>query len=190
MSWLIIGLTAFLGVHSISIFAPSWRDAMAARLGEIRWKGLYSIVSLSAFALLVHGCGLARQDPVVLYQPTTWARHLSLLVMLPAFPLLLSAYFPGRIKALVKHPMLAATQVWAVAHLLANGTLADVLLFGGFLGWALLDRYSVGRRPQRVIRSAPPGRFNDAIAVAVGLVLYVVFAHWAHGTLFGVAPMG
>jgi uncharacterized membrane protein len=187
MTWLIIGLVVLLGTHSVSIVAPAWRDSMAARLGEVRWKRLYSLASIAAFVVMVHGCSLAQKNPAVLYTPTAWMRHLSLLVMLPAFPLLLSAYFPGRIKAAVKHPMLAATQVWAFAHLLANGTLADVLLFGGFLAWAVADRVSVGRRPVRAIPGAPPRGFNDVIAIVAGLVLYVVFAHWAHARLFGVA---
>jgi uncharacterized membrane protein len=189
MTLLVIGLVTLLGIHSLSIVAPAWRDSMAARLGEMRWKGLYSIASLAAFVVLVHGCSLAQKSPVVLYVPTGWMRHLSLLVMLPAFPLLLSAYLPGRIKAAVKHPMLAATQVWAFAHLLANGTLADVLLFGGFLAWAVVDRVSVGRRPASPAAGAPPRGLNDVIAIVAGLALYVVIAHWAHAKLFGVAPL-
>jgi len=187
MTWLVIGLAVFLGIHSVSIVAPAWRDSMAARLGELRWKRIYSIASLAAFLALVHGCSLARHEPVVLYQPTAWMRHLAFVVMLPAFPLLLSAYLPGRIKDAVKHPMLAATQVWAVAHLLANGMLADVLLFGGFLLWAVVDRVAVARRPQRPARTAPAGRFNDVIAIVGGLAVYVVIAYWAHARLFGVS---
>lgn len=149
---LVIGLVIFLGVHSISIVAPAWRDAMAGRLGVAAWKGLYALVSIAGFALLVWGYGLARQDPVVLYYPPIWARHAVAILMLPVFPLLLAAYFPGRIRAAVSHPMLTATQAWALAHLLANGMLADVLLFGGFLTWAVLDRISVGTRPARAAR--------------------------------------
>jgi uncharacterized membrane protein len=189
MAWLVVGLVTFLGLHSVAIVAPGWRDSMAARLGTLRWKRLYSIASLVAFVVVVHGCSVARQEPVVLYQPAAWMRHLSLLVMLPAFPLLLSAYFPGRIKAAVKHPMLTATMTWALAHLLANGMLADVLLFGGFLAWAVLDRISVGRRAVGEVRGAPPGRYNDAIAVVVGLAIYGLFVVWAHLLLFGVAPL-
>jgi uncharacterized membrane protein len=110
--------------------------------------------------------------------------------MLPVFPLTLAAYLPGRIKTAMKHPMLAATMLWAVAHLLSNGLLADVLLFGGFLLWAVCDRISFQRRPPQVIRTAAPGRFNDLIAVIAGLALYVVFILWAHAWLFGVSPLG
>jgi uncharacterized membrane protein len=190
MLWLIVGLVTFLGIHSVSIFAPAWRDSMMSRLGALKWRGIYSVVSIASFLVLVHGCGLARQEPVVIYQPPVWMRHLSMLLMLPAFVLLLAAYLPGRIKAKVKHPMLAATKTWAVAHLLANGMLADVLLFGGFLLWAVLDRISVGKRPVvRKIPGAPPGRFNDAIAVIGGLALYGLFAVWAHGKLIGIPLM-
>jgi uncharacterized membrane protein len=186
MLWLIVGLVTFLGIHSVSIFAPAWRDSMVARIGALSWRGVYSVVSIVSFLVLVHGCGLARQEPVVIYQPPIWIRHVSMLLMLPAFVLLLAAYLPGRIKAKVKHPMLAATKTWAVAHLLANGMLADVVLFGGFLLWAVLDRISVGRRPVvRKTPGAPPGRFNDAIAVIGGLALYGLFVVWAHGRLIG-----
>ena len=189
MTWLIFGLVALLGIHSVSIVAPAWRDSMAARLGELKWKRLYSLASLAAFVVMVHGCSVARQEPIVLYQPPTWMRHLAFLVMLPAFPILLSAYLPGRIKAATKHPMLLATQLWAAAHLLANGLLAEVLLFGGFLLWAILDRISVGKRPNRAVRSGTPKAINDVIAVVLGLALYALFVHWAHAKLFGVAPM-
>ncbi len=189
MTQLVLGLVMFLGIHSISIFAPGWRESMVNRLGALSWKGVYSVASLLGFVLLVHGCSLARQEPVVLYQPPTWARHLAMLLMLPVFPLLLSAYFPGRIKAAVKHPMLTATKAWALAHLLANGMLADVLLFGGFLAWAVLDRISVGKRPVSEVRAAPAGKFNDVIAVVGGLLIYALFVGWAHRHLIGVPLM-
>jgi uncharacterized membrane protein len=189
MLQLVAGLALFLGIHSVRIVAPAWRDSMVTRLGAQKWKALYSVVSIVAFVVLVHGYGLARHQPVALYVPPTWMRHLALLVMLPAFPLLLSAYLPGRIKSAVKHPMLAATKTWALAHLLANGMLADVLLFGGFLVWAVLDRISAGRRPQSDVRTGPPGKFNDAIAVVGGLALYGLFVMWAHSKLIGVAPL-
>ena len=185
---LVTGLVIFLGVHSIRVLAPAWRERMVARLGAAPWKGLYSVASLVGFVLIVGGYAAARIDPVVLYQPPSWLRHVSMLLMLPVFPLLLAAYLPGRIKAAVKHPMLTATKAWALAHLLANGMLADVLLFGGFLAWAVLDRISAGKRPQPVT-SAPASVRNDVIAVVVGLALYAVFAMWAHPRLIGVPVM-
>jgi len=188
MSLLILGLALFLGIHSISIVAPGWRDAQAARLGENAWKGLYTLLSLTGFALIVFGYGQARLEPVVLYVPPTALRHVAALLMLPVFVLLVAAYVPGRIKAAAKHPMLAATKLWATAHLLANGNLADVLLFGGFLAWAVADRISMKRRVQRPLPGAPAGRFNDAIALVLGLGLYVAFVAVGHRWLIGVAP--
>lgn len=187
MTLLILGLLIFLGAHSVSIVAPGWRDAQAARLGQNTWKGVYTVVSLIGFALLVYGYGQARQSPVVLYSPPTGLRHAALLLMLPVFPLLLAAYLPGRIKSAAKHPMLLATKLWATAHLLANGNLADVLLFGGFLAWAVADRISMKRRTQRPLTGAPAGRFNDVIAVVGGLALYGFFVKLGHAWLIGVA---
>jgi uncharacterized membrane protein len=190
MIYLVAGLLLFLGVHSVAIVAPAWRDGMVARLGDATWKALYTVVAISGFILLVHGYGLARLDPQVLYAPPPLMRHVAALLMLPVFPLLLAAYLPGRIKAAVKHPMLAATKAWALAHLLVNGTVPDVLLFGGFLAWAVADRIAAGKRAvQRRTPGSPPSRWNDLIAVVGGLVLYVVFIAWAHQRLIGVAPM-
>ena len=189
MLWLIIGLVLFVGVHSVSIVAPSWRDAQAARLGEGAWKGMYSLVSAVGLVLIVVGYGAARQQPVLLWQPPFWTRHAAALLMLPVFTLFLAAYLPGRIKAAAKHPMLLAVKLWATAHLLANGTLADLLLFGGLLAWAVADRISLKRRTARPVPSAPPGAANDVIAVVAGLAIYAVTVFWAHAWLFGVAPM-
>ena len=190
MPLLILGLVLFLGVHSVAIVSPQFRARITQRLGEGAWKGLYSLISLVGSVLICHGFGLARQAPVVLYSPPTWLRHLALPIMLPVFPLLMAAYLPGRIKTAAKHPMLAAVKFWALAHLLANGSLADVLLFGGFLAWAVADRISVKRRPAlRVVRTAPPRAWNDAVAVVLGLGVYVLFIGWAHARLFGVSPL-
>ena len=188
MTLLILGLVLFLGIHSVSIVAPAWRDAMAAR-NELAWKGGYALVAIAGFVLLVYGYGLARQAPTVLYTPPAGLRHLALLLLLPGFPLVFAAYLPGRIKAATKHPMLVATKLWAVAHLLANGNLADVLLFGGFLAWAVADRISLKRRPARPVPGAPPSAANDAIAVVAGLAVYGLFVWRAHAWLIGVSPL-
>ena len=188
MTYLTIGLLVFLGVHSVAIVAPAWRDQTAARIGKGAWMGLYSLVSIAGFVLLIWGYGLARQHPVQLYSPPVWTRHLAALLMLPVFPLLLAAYLPGRIKTALKHPMLAAVELWAFAHLIANGTLADVLLFGGFLAWAVADRISYSRRPVRPLHTAPPSKLNDLIAVVAGLVIYFAFAFWLHVRWIGVSP--
>jgi uncharacterized membrane protein len=191
MEILVLGLAVFLGTHSISIVAPSLRARMSARLGEWGWKGLYAVVSLIGLALIVHGFELARAAPVVLYVPPPWMRHVTFLLMLPVFPLTLAAYLPGRIQALTRHPMLAAVKFWAFAHLLMNGRLADALLFGSFLAWAVADRISLKHRANvRKVPAAPPGRWNDAIAIVAGLGLYGLFVGWAHLRLFGVSPLG
>jgi uncharacterized membrane protein len=190
MTLLILGLVIFLGVHSISIVAPGLRTRAAGAIGEGSWKGLYAVVSIIGFVLLVWGFGEARQTPVVLYTPPAWMRHVTFLFMLPVFPLILAAYFPGRIKAATKHPMLVAVKLWALGHLLSNGMLADLVLFGGFLIWAGLDRMSLKRRPPQRIATAPARPFNDALAIVAGLALYVFFIAWAHVRLFGVSPLG
>ena len=188
MSYLVAGLLLFLGVHSISIVAPAWRDATAARLG-VGWRGIYSLLSIAGFILIVVGYGIARTASMTFYVPPLWLRHLTALLMLPVFPLLLAAYLPGRIRTTMKHPMLAAVKFWALAHLLANGNLADVLLFGGFLIWAVADRISMKKRTQRAIPGAPPSKANDWIAILVGLAIYFAFVKWLHLRWIGVSPL-
>ena len=185
---LVLGLVLFLGVHSVSIVAPDWRAALIGQR-ERAFKGVYALVSIIGFALLIYGYGLARQAPVVVYSPPVALRHLALLLMVPVFPLLFAAYMPGRIQSAAKHPMLLAVKLWATAHLLANGTLADLLLFGGFLAWAVADRISVKRRAVvHKVPGAPPSAMNDVIALVGGLVVYVIFLFWAHAWLIGVSP--
>jgi uncharacterized membrane protein len=190
MEILLAGLVLFLGTHSVSIVNQAWRDRMAARIGEYPWQGLYSVVAIAGFVLIVWGYGLARQDPTVLYVPPVWLRHAALALLVLVFPLFLAAYLPGRIKSATRHPMLAATKIWAFAHLLANGMLHDVVLFGAFLGWAVVDRISLRRRPEKPVPGAPPSKANDLIAVAAGLGLYAWFLVHGHAWLVGVSPLG
>lgn len=188
MSLLVLGLLVFLGVHSVSIFANGWRDEQVRLRGEKVWKGLYTLVAVVGLVLIVVGYGQARQSPVVLYTPPAGMRHAAWLLMLPVFVLLFASNLPGRIQDITKHPMLLATKLWATAHLLANGTLADVLLFGGFLVWAVLDRISVKRRPVRP-RPLPARRpVNDVIALVGGLAVYAWFIGGLHVWLIGVSP--
>lgn len=186
MIYLIVGLVLFLGVHSAEIFFPSLRGNTIARIGAGSWKILYSVLSIAGFVLLVWGYGVARQHPILVYAPPVWMRHVAALVMLPVFPLLFAAYMPGRIKTALKHPMLAAIKFWALAHLLANGMLADLLLFGSFLAWAVADRISFKRRVPRPIHGAPARKANDVIAVVAGVAVYVIFVLWLHELLIGV----
>ena len=189
MTLLIAGLLLFFAAHVVSIANESWRNRMVARLGVGPWKGLYSVVSIAGFILIIKGYGMARGAPIVLYDPPAWLAHIALLLMVPAFIFALAAYFPGRIRATVKHPLLAATKTWAIAHLLANGTAADVLLFGSFLAWAIADWRSYRHRTQRFYARAPERNYNDAIAVAGGLALYALFVLWAHEAWIGVSPI-
>lgn len=190
MTALVLGLLLFLGVHSLRIFADGWRSTQVARLGERSWKGLYAAASLAGFVLLVWGYGLARQQPLVLWQPPAWTRHLAALLTVPAFILFAAAYVPGtRIKAAVGHPLVLGVKLWALAHLLANGGLADVLLFGGFLAWAVADYRSLRRRDRAagVRYPAGPGT-RDALALVIGLAAWALFARYLHLWLVGVAP--
>ena len=195
---LMLGLVLFLGVHSLSIVAPEGRNRLAQRLGEGAFKGFYSLVSLVGFALIIWGYGLSREAPVMLYAMPAGFRHLAALLMLPVFVLLFAAYLPGRIQRAAKHPMLLAVKLWALAHLLAQsvtgGSLADVLLFGGFLAWAVMDRISIKRRAAagglRPVPALPAGKANDFIALAGGLVVYLAFVFWLHAAWFGVRPFG
>ena len=189
MGIFVVGLVLFLGVHSVSMLAPAWRDAQVARLGEGPWKGLYAGLSAIGLGLLIYGYGVARRSPVVLYTPPRALHDLALVLMLPVFPLLIAAYVPGRIQGWAKHPMLLAVKFWASAHLLANGTLVDVLLFGSFLLWAVGDRISLKRRAQRRVPGAPLKPWNDAIVLLGGLALYALFVWRAHLWMVGVSPL-
>lgn len=189
MTVLIVGLVLFLGIHSLSIVNEPLRNRMAQSMGEWPFKGLYSVISAVGLAAIIWGYGLARQDPVSLYVPPVGLRHLAMALLIPVFPLLLAAYLPGRIKTTLKHPMLVAVKLWALAHLLANGMLHDVLLFGGFLAWAVVDRISLKRRQPRPIVTLPARAMNDVIAVVAGLALYGAFITGLHAKLIGVAPI-
>lgn len=192
MAVLIVGLVIFLGVHSVRIFANDWRTAQIAKVGPKAWKGSYTLLSLIGLVLIVYGYGLARQAPIVLYSTPVWTRHLAALLTLAAFILITAAYVPQtRIKAKVGHPMVLGVKVWAVAHLLANGTLADVILFGSFLIWAIFN-YAAARRRDRaagVTYSIGPVS-RDVKAIVIGAVAWAIFAFWLHRWLIGVQPLG
>jgi len=186
---LILGLIVFLGTHSVSIVAPAWRDGMVASLGEGRWKGLYSLASLVGLGLIAWGFALARHTPVVVYIPSAGMRVVAPLLTLPVFPLLIGAYVPGKIRAIFKHPMLVAVKLWALSHLLANGMLHEVLLFGALLAWAVVLRISLKRRPPRPAPDIPLKRFNDASAIIVGIVVYLATVFVLHRVVLGVSPL-
>jgi uncharacterized membrane protein len=192
MALLILGLVLFLGVHSVRIFANDWRGQQLGRLGENRWKGLYSLISITGFVLLIWGFGMARQQPVLLYVPPLWLRHLNALFTLVTFILVIAAYVPGNhLKAKLGHPMLAGVKIWAFGHLLATGMLHDVVLFGAFLLWAGVDFLVCRRRDRAAGVTYPAGTVKgDIIVVVAGFVFWALFAFWLHGWLIGVKPMG
>ncbi|WIV97459.1 NnrU family protein [Kinneretia aquatilis] len=189
---LILGLVIFLGIHSLRIVAEGWRSAQIARMGAQRWKLVYTLLSLLGFGLIVWGFGLARQTPVALWAVPKGMNHLAALLTLLAFVLLAAAYVPGNaIKAKLRHPMILSVKVWALAHLVANNTLAELLLFGGFLVWAVLCFRAARQRD----RAQPPAALNStpiatALTVLIGAAAWAGFAFWAHAAWIGVRPMG
>ena len=192
MAVLILGLVLFLGVHSIRVVADGWRTASIARIGDKAFKGGFALASVAGFALIVWGFGLARRQPVYLWESPMALRHVAGVLMLLAFILLVATYVPrNAIKARLHHPMVLSVKVWALAHLLANGNLADVLLFGSFLVWAVFSFRAARARDRAAGTVYPPGTASGtAITVAVGVIVWAAFAFWAHGLLFGVRPFG
>ncbi len=192
MALLILGLVIFLGAHSIRIFANDWRSRQIARIGEKRWKGLYALASIVGFVMICWGFGEARHQPVLLYAPALWLRHLNALFTLLAFVLVAAAYVPNNhFKARLGHPMLAGVKTWAFGHLLATGMLHDVVLFGAFLLWAVIDFVSARRRDRLAGVAYPAGTAKgDVITVVAGVIGWAVFAFVLHAWLIGVKPMG
>ena len=192
MSVLVLGLLLFLGVHSVRIVADDWRSRTISARGAGLWKGLYSLLSVIGLVLIIWGYGLARQEPVVLWTPPTGTRHLASLLTLAAFVLLTAAYVPrNAIRMRLRHPMVLGVKAWALAHLLANGTLADLLLFGAFLLWAVFSFRAARQRD----RAAPPpttprSGLATGLTLLVGIGAWVVFALWLHAPLIGVRPFG
>lgn len=205
MGMLVLGLVLFLGVHSVRIVADGWRTAAIARIGALPFKGVYTLLSIAGLALVVWGYGAARQQPVVLWEPPAAMRHVTALLMVPVFMLFVATYVPGNwFKARLKHPQVLTVKLWALAHLLSNGNLADVLLFGSFLVWAVLN-FRAARERDRVAAGSPhdptsyasmlspAGRpatpLGTGIVVVLGLVIYGVFVMGLHAWLTGVRPV-
>lgn len=183
------GLIIFLGIHSVRIFAAQPRERFIAAYGENAWKGAYSLVSILSFIAIIYGYQAAKAGLGFVWAPPVWTRHIAIVLMLPALIFLVAAYVPSKLKAKLKHPMLLAIKIWALAHLLANGLGVHLVLFGSFLAWAVVDRIAVKRRgePDPV---APSGWSGDIIAVLAGTALWVFLLLWGHQWLFGVAPIG
>jgi uncharacterized membrane protein len=207
MIWLIVGLVLFLGAHSVRIFAEEWRTQTQAAWGELPFKGAYTVVSVLGFAAIIVGYGEARLQPWVLWTPPIATRHVSILLMLFASVLLVAAYVPrNHIKLRLKHPMVLSVKVWALSHLLANGNLADVILFGSFLTWAVFnfraararDRLSelpaVAAQDAEIAEVASPSATSPntlatLVAVGVGCAFWALFTFVLHAKWIGVAPL-
>ena len=194
---LIAGLIIFLGIHSLRIASEEARDRLISRLGEGRFKGAYSILSLVGLVLLVYGYGQARADTTQWWVPPSGFRYVTFILVPISFILVASAYLPlGRIKAAVRHPMVLGVAFWALGHLLINGTGADVVLFGAFFVWAVLDYLAalkrIGSLPSGVSAAAATERraTGDGLAVVIGLALTVAFVAGMHLWLIGVSPLG
>lgn len=192
MEILVLGLVLFLGTHSARIVAEDGRRRAIARWGEGAWKGLYSVLSLLGFALIVWGFARARQQPVVLWAPPAALKHLNALFTLLAFILVAATYLPrNQIKARLHHPMVLGIMLWALGHLLATATLADALLFGAFLLWAALSWRAARQRDRAQATAYPPGRPAATLAtLLLGVLAWAAFAFWLHAAWIGVAPFG
>jgi uncharacterized membrane protein len=186
---LILGLVIFFAAHLVPA-SPGLRDGLIARFGEGPYKIAFSIVALAGLVLIVLGYHKLQIMPgknPVLWDPPTWTRHITFLLMIPALILLVAAFIPSRIRTAVKHPMLIAIKTWALAHLITNGDLGSLVLFGTFLAFAVYDRISIKRNPRATIpRPAPAGPINDIAVVVLGLGLYVFMLLWGHGLIIGV----
>jgi uncharacterized membrane protein len=189
---LVAGLLIFLGIHSTRIFAEGWRNRTIERIGKNRWMRVYTLSSIAGFVLIVWGYGLARQMPVLLWDPPLWGRHLTVTLMAVSFFLVAQNGSPqGPLVARLGHPMMIAIGIWSAAHLMANGTLADLLMFGSFLIWSVLGYIAAVKRDRMAGTERQPAGWRADLGPGVaGLALWFVFVWKAHQWLFGVSPLG
>ncbi|WFR99738.1 NnrU family protein [Rhizobium tumorigenes] len=192
MALLVVSIILFLGVHLIQALAPGFRLSMIARLGRPSWIVLQSVASLLTLVLLIYAFSIARYETTVLYSPPAWASHITLTLMLIASICLVAGLLPaGHIAAKTKHPTVLAVKIWALAHLLANGDSAGVLLFASFLAWGVVVRISLKRRARA--GEITPRPFvsvkYDAAAVVLGIVLWGAIIWKLHEWLIGVSPL-
>jgi uncharacterized membrane protein len=203
MALLILGLVLFLGAHSTRIFAENWRQAVLERLGEKAYKGVYTLVSLLGFGLIIYGFDQVRWDSPALWMPPVWVKHVAALLMLLSLVLLACAHAPrNAIKAKLHHPMVLSVKVWALAHLLANPRVADLVLFGAFLLWSVLNFRAARKRDRLAAALAQEtGEAGTLLvpevsaaatwrAVGIGVVVWAVLLSRGHEWLFGVSPLG
>jgi len=195
MTQLILGLILFLGAHSVRIFADDWRTRTIAARGEKAFKGVYTLLALLGFYLLVVGYGAARLETVALWNPPVFTKHISILLMLFSSILLMAAYVPrNHLKMRLGHPMVLSVKVWALSHLLANGNLADLLLFGSFLMWAVLNFRSARARDRVLLAenqsTDQPKMLATLITLVGGMAIWALITFVLHAKVVGVAPMG
>ncbi len=190
MTYLILGLVIFLGVHSVRMVADGWRTQTIARMGYLPWKGIYVLLSIAGFVLLVWGYGQSRLVSTVLYDPPLFTRYIAALLMLVSLVLVAAAYVPrNHIKKALGHPMIAGVKVWAFAHLLTNGRLVDVILFGAFLAWAAADFMAARRRDRAAGTVYPQGdELLTVLTVIAGVGAWAVLVSGLHLWLIGVSP--
>jgi uncharacterized membrane protein len=190
LSVLVLGLLAFLGTHIFASFRSARAD-MIARMGLHAYRGVFALVSLAGLALIVWGYGQYRaHEWIQVWSPPGFMRHITVGLMLFAVVFLVAAFFPSHIKTRLKHPMLASIKTWAFAHLLSNGDLGSILLFGTFLAWGVYDRIAVKRRGDLGPQTAPAGWTNDAIVVVLGVVVYLALGYVFHPAVIGVPVFG
>jgi uncharacterized membrane protein len=186
MTLLLLGLVLFLGAHGLTMLRGP-RAALVGKLGENGYKGLYAAVSLAGLVLIVWGYGLYRAGGYIpVWDPPTWLRHLSALVLLPSLPLVFSAYAQGYVKARLKHPMILGVKTWSLAHLLSNGDLGSIILFGSFLAWSVIAFMSMRRRTDTAAPAFVPNPGQDAAAILGGLIAWAALAFGLHRYLIGV----
>jgi uncharacterized membrane protein len=184
---LVIGLAVFIGAHVFVTFREA-RAGVIARIGEGPYKGIFSLVSLVGILLIGYGFALYRATGWIdLWSPPAWMRHVTVALTWPAIVLVTAAYAPGEIKRRLKHPFLVGVKLWAFAHLLANGDLGSIILFGSILVWAVYDRISLKNRSDP---GAPPipvrGLGNDIVAFTIGTLVYLALGLWFHPWVIGV----
>jgi len=184
---LVLGLIVFAGTHAISM-ARGTRAALIGRSGETTYKIVYALLSILGIALIVWGFGHYRATGWIdVWTPPSWMRHVTVALMWPSIICVVAAYSPGHIKKTLKHPMLVGVKLWALAHLLSNGDLGSIVLFGGILIWAGIDRASLKRRTDPGGPPIPIGGWrNDLVAVIVGTIVYVALGFWFHPLVIGV----
>ena len=189
---LVAGLVLFLGIHATRIPTDQRRSGLIARLGKNRYRIIYTVLSIVGLVLIVYGYGQARLDPIFIWNPPAAMRHIAALLMLFSMILLAARYVPANhIKAKLQHPMTLSVKVWALAHLISNGTLADMVLFGSFLIWAVLLFKAARKRPVPMgLTKDEPRKAGTLMTVVVGVLAWLIFAAWLHVHLIGISPFG